>query len=138
MIPPLWTQLRLFKSSLQACSNLACCSIILPALVMGGPNYCGGIHPSRGGGPCVLGAGGHSCSIKGNLSRIAVTMIFNIFVPCVRSCTPALPKKHYKTRCFLSFLLSQTPLSKPGPHPRTPSRQGWEPIGLNFLGMVPI
>ena len=97
---------------------------------MGGPNYCSGIHPSRGGGPCVLGAGGHSCSIKGNLSRIAVTMIFNILVPCVRSCTPALPKKHCKTRRFLSWLLSQPPLSKPGSHPGHTENQG---VGTNRL-----
>ena len=51
---------------------------------------------------------------------------------------PSLPKKHYKTRRFLSFLLSQAPLSKPGPHPGLAPRRGWEPIGLNFLGMVPI
>ena len=59
-------------------------------------------------------------------------MIFNILVPYVRSCPSALLKKHCKTRRFLSFLLSQAPLSKPGSDSRTPSRQGWEPIGLKF------
>ena len=51
---------------------------------------------------------------------------------------PSLPKKHYKIRRFLSFLLSQAPLSKPGPHPGLAPRQGWEPIGSNFHRSVPI
>ena len=65
-------------------------------------------------------------------------MIFNILVPCVRLCTPAYQKKHYKIRRFLSFLLSQAPLSKPRPHPGLAPRQGWEPIGSNFHRSVPI
>ena len=43
---------------------------------------------------------------------------------------PSLPKKHYKIRGFLSFLLSQTPLIKPGPHPGHTEKQR---VGTNRL-----
>ena len=59
-------------------------------------------------------------------------MIFNILVPCVRSFAPPCQKKHYKTRRFLSFLLSQTPLIKPGPHLDPPGFQALSPNRLKF------
>ena len=38
---------------------------------MGGPNFCDGFHPSVGGGPCTLAAGGNRICIKGKCKRDA-------------------------------------------------------------------
>ena len=45
---------------------------------------------------------------------------------------PSLPKKHYKTRRFLSFLLSQAPLSKPRSTPRSQNAMDHGPNRLKF------